>query len=183
MWVSSWCSLGGQYADDLDIIGDLQECVRRLLIWKEAMEKKGLRVNAGKTKGHDLWYRPGPLAEFRRIPMHCLSDSSYRSRQQLYLLQWLNNWHQIMIIGVHGAWEMIALLMADHRVKSGLDLLITRCSSNLLPRWHAFCWWRLCNNGHYSCENSLEEVQGAITSSNNPPPLQQDLWPSIQLLP
>ena len=53
------------------------------------MEKKGLRVNAGKTKGHDLWYRPGPLAEFRRIPMHCLSDSSYRSRQQLYLLQWL----------------------------------------------------------------------------------------------
>ena len=26
------------------------ECVRRLLTWKEAMEKKGLRVNAGKTK-------------------------------------------------------------------------------------------------------------------------------------
>ena len=28
----------------------LEERVRRLLIWKEAMEKKGLRVNAGKTK-------------------------------------------------------------------------------------------------------------------------------------
>ena len=28
----------------------LEECVRRLLIWKEAMEKKGLWVNAGKTK-------------------------------------------------------------------------------------------------------------------------------------
>ena len=26
------------------------QCVRRLLIWKEAMEKKGLRVIAGKTK-------------------------------------------------------------------------------------------------------------------------------------
>ena len=39
------------YADDLVIIADsLKECVRRLLIWKEAMEKKGLRVNAGKTK-------------------------------------------------------------------------------------------------------------------------------------
>ena len=38
------------YADDLAIIADsLKECVRRLLIWKEAMEKKGLRVNAGKT--------------------------------------------------------------------------------------------------------------------------------------
>ena len=40
------------YADDLVIIADSQEeCVRRLLIWKEAMEKKGLRENAGKTKG------------------------------------------------------------------------------------------------------------------------------------
>ena len=39
------------YADDLVIIADsLEECVRRLLIWKEAMEKKGLRVIAGKTK-------------------------------------------------------------------------------------------------------------------------------------
>ena len=29
--------------DDLVIIADsLEECVRRLLIWKEAMEKKGL---------------------------------------------------------------------------------------------------------------------------------------------
>ena len=39
------------YADDLVIIADsLEECVRRLLVWKEAMEKKGLSVNAGKTK-------------------------------------------------------------------------------------------------------------------------------------
>ena len=74
------------YADDLVIIADsLEECVRRLLIWKKAMEKKGLR-KCGKDKGHDLWYRPGPLAEFRRIPMRCLS---YRSRQQQHLLQWL----------------------------------------------------------------------------------------------
>ena len=35
------------YADNLVIIADsLEECVRRLLIWKEAMEKR-LRVNAG----------------------------------------------------------------------------------------------------------------------------------------
>ena len=39
------------YADDLVIIADsLEECVMRLLIWKEATEKKGLRVNTGKTK-------------------------------------------------------------------------------------------------------------------------------------
>ena len=39
------------YADDLVIITEsLEECVGRLLTWKEAMEKKGVRVNAGKTK-------------------------------------------------------------------------------------------------------------------------------------
>ena len=39
------------YANDFVIIAEsLEECVRRLLTWKEAMEKKGLRVNAGKTK-------------------------------------------------------------------------------------------------------------------------------------
>ena len=39
------------------------------------------------------------------------------------------------------------------------------------------------NSGHYSCENSLEEVQGATTSSHILPPLLQDAWPCIQLLP
>ena len=44
----SWKDL---YANDLVIITEsLEECVRRLLTWKEAIEKKGLRVNAGKTK-------------------------------------------------------------------------------------------------------------------------------------
>ena len=39
------------YANDLVTIAELlEECVRRLLTWKEAMEKKGLRVNAGNTK-------------------------------------------------------------------------------------------------------------------------------------
>ena len=39
------------YADDLVIIAELlEECVRRLMTWKEAMEEKRLRVNAGKTK-------------------------------------------------------------------------------------------------------------------------------------
>ena len=28
----------------------MKKCVRRLLVWKEGMEKKGLRVNMGKTK-------------------------------------------------------------------------------------------------------------------------------------
>ena len=39
------------YADDLVIIAkSLEKFVRRLLIWKEAIKEKTLRVNAGKTK-------------------------------------------------------------------------------------------------------------------------------------
>ena len=39
------------YADDLVVIADLhEECARRIWIWKEATEKKGLWVHAGKTK-------------------------------------------------------------------------------------------------------------------------------------
>ena len=47
------------YVDDIVIITEsLEECVGRLLTWKEAMEEKGLRVNKGKIKimicGRDL---------------------------------------------------------------------------------------------------------------------------------
>ena len=62
------------YADDLVIIAEsLEECVRRFLTWKEAMEEKGLRVNAGKTKimicgtGLDLLQSSG---EFRCTVCH-----------------------------------------------------------------------------------------------------------------
>ena len=36
-------------ADDLVIIAEsLEECAKRLLTWKDTMEKKGLRGNAGR---------------------------------------------------------------------------------------------------------------------------------------
>ena len=39
------------YADDLTVITEsLEECVRRLLTWKEATTEKGLRADAGKMK-------------------------------------------------------------------------------------------------------------------------------------
>ena len=38
------------------------------------------------------------------------------------------------------------------------------------------------DNGHYLCENSLKEVQGATTSSHILPSLLQEPWPCIQLL-
>ena len=74
------------YADDLVIIAEsLEECVRKLLTWKEAMEKKGLRVNAGKTKimicgtGLDLLQSSGEFP----------CAVSLWSGQQQHLLQWL----------------------------------------------------------------------------------------------
>ena len=67
------------YADDAEL---LEECVKWLLTWKEAMEKKGLRVNAGKTKimicGMDL----DLLQSSGEFPCTW-------SGQQQQLLQWL----------------------------------------------------------------------------------------------
>ena len=61
-----WVPWKDLYADDLVIIAEsLEECVRRLLTWKEAMEEKGLRLNGGKTKvmicgtGLDLQHSSG----------------------------------------------------------------------------------------------------------------------------
>ena len=72
--------------DDLGIIADsLEECVRRLLTWKEAMEEKGLS-KCRKDKDHDLWNRPGLPAEFRRDSIRSLS---HWSGQQQHLLKQL----------------------------------------------------------------------------------------------
>ena len=59
---------------------------REALDMERSHGEKGTEGKCRKDKGHDLWYRTGPLAELRGIPMCCLS---YRSRQQQHLLQWL----------------------------------------------------------------------------------------------
>ena len=61
------------YANDLVIIAEsLEECVRRLLTWKEAMEKKG-QSKCRRDKDHDLWYGTGPPAKFRRVSMRSVA--------------------------------------------------------------------------------------------------------------
>ena len=73
--------------DDLVIIVDsLEECVRWLLIWKEVMEKKGLRVIAGKTK---VMICATGLELLQSSGQYPCAFLSYRSRQQQHLLQWL----------------------------------------------------------------------------------------------
>ena len=55
------------YTSDLVVIAEsFEECVRRLLTWKEAMEEKG-QSKCRKEEDYDLRYGPGPPAEFRRV--------------------------------------------------------------------------------------------------------------------
>ena len=46
-----------------------------------------------------------------------------------------------------------------------------------LPGQYAFCCWELWISVHYSCENLVEKIQGATTSSHILPPLLE-----VQLL-
>ena len=50
----------------------------------------------------------------------------------------------------------------------------------LLPRRHALSSRWLWAFNHNTCENRLEEVQGAEISSLFPPPFFQDTWPCVQ---
>ena len=85
-----------------------------------------------KDKAHDLRYETGPPAEFRRVSMRRLS---HWNGQQQHLLQWLQalgalemQWAQALdpTTDVHGARELHAPWMADHRRKSRSDLTSLR---------------------------------------------------------
>ena len=128
------------YADDLVIIADsLEECVRRLLIWKEAMEKKGLRVNAEKTKvmisgtGLDLLQNSGqyPSAVCRT---GVGNNSIYCNGCKLWVHKKCSGLQRLTPNPDYRcAWEMPALLMAGHRMKSRSDLISWGGSFLLLP--------------------------------------------------
>ena len=123
------------YADDFVIIADsLEECVRKLLIWKEAMEKKGLRVNAGKTKimicgtGLDL-LQSSDAYSCTVCRTGVGNNSIYCNGCKRWVHKKCSGLQRLTPnpdIGVHGAWEMLALLTADHRVKSRSDLISLR---------------------------------------------------------
>ena len=89
-------------------------------------------------------------------------------------------WKRTLTTDVHGARELHAPWMADHRRKSRSDL--TGGSFLLLPRRHALSSRWLWTFNHNTCENRLEEVQGSATSPLFMPPLFQNTWPCVQLL-
>ena len=121
------------YADDLVIIAEsLEECVRRLLTQREAMEEKRLRVNAGKTKiiicgtGLELLQSSG---KFPWAVCHTgMGNNSVFCNGCKHSYGCTRNavgsspWQRTLITDVHGARELHAPCMADHREKSKSDL-------------------------------------------------------------
>ena len=144
----SWEDL---YANDIVIIAESpEECVRRFLAWKEAMEEKGLRVNAGKTKIM-ICYTGLDLLQSKRVYIRRLS---HWSGQQQHLLQALGaqemQWAQALY-----KWHWLQ----QTKVKVGPDLLLPERQA-LSSRW-------LWTFNHNTCEKRLEEVQSCYQF---PPP-------------
>ena len=74
------------YADNLVIITESQGMCQEVLNLERSNGGKGAASKCRKDKDHDLWYRPGPSAEFRQVSMRHLL---HWSGQQQHLLQWL----------------------------------------------------------------------------------------------
>ena len=74
------------YADHLVIIAELlcRGMCQKALDLERRNGGERAESKCRKDKDHDLWYGPGPPAEFRRVPMCCLS---HWSGQQQHLLQ------------------------------------------------------------------------------------------------
>ena len=178
------------YANDFVIIAEsLEECVRRLLTWKGAMEENGLTVNAGKTKiiiccmGLDLLQSSG---EFPRAI--CCTGVGSNS----IFCNGCKHWVHKKCSGLKGLtkdpdyrctrYQGNACPLdgrAQREVQVGPDKLEVVAS---------FCYPGDMLSAAGGCElstmckNHLEEVQGAATSSLLLPPLLQDMWPPVQLL-
>ena len=146
--------------------------------------------NCRKDEDHDLWYGPGPLAEFRWVSMCCLS---HRSGQQQIFCNGCKYW-------VHKKCSGLKRLAIDpdyrctryqgtacpldgrpqRGVQVGPDKLVVIASFCYLGDMLSAVGG--CELSTTTRENCLEEVQGAATSSVFPLPLFQDTWQRVQLL-
>ena len=178
------------YADDLVIIAEsLEECVRRLLTWKEAMEKKGLRVNAGKTKIMICGTRLDLLQSSGKFP--CAVCRNGVGSNSIFC-NGCKHWVHKKCSGLK-------------RFKKDPDYRCTQCQGTARPLdgrpqkevqvgpdkpevVASFCYLgdMLSAAGgcelSTTCENRLEEVQESATSSLFTPPLFQNMWPCVKLL-
>ena len=91
-----------------------------------------------------------------------------------------STWQRTLTTDVHGARELHAPWMTEGSLSRTWQAV--GGSLLLLPRRHALSSRWLWTFNHNTCENRLEEVQGAATSSVFTPPLFQDTWPCVQLM-
>ena len=118
------------YTNNLVIIAEwFEECVRRLLTWKEAMEEKG-QSKCRKDEDHDLWYGPDLLQssdEFHALSV-ALEWAGTESSAMAASTGCTRNavgssaWQRTLITDVHSARELHAPWTADHIGKSKSDL-------------------------------------------------------------
>ena len=80
------------YVDDLAAMADsLEECIARLKVWKECIERKGLRVNMKKTKFIVLGQRLDLLCDSGAFPCAvCRSGVGVNSIQCSQCIHWVH---------------------------------------------------------------------------------------------
>ena len=137
-----------------------------------------------KDEEHDLWYGTWPLAEYRQVYMCRLaataSSAMAASTGCTRNAVGSSASQRTLITDVHSARELHAPWMADHRGKQARpDKLEVVASFGYLGDMLSAAGG--CELSTTMCENRLEEVQGAATSSLFLPPLFQDMWPHVQL--
>ena len=118
-------------------------CFHRWIAWGMCQEAIDLERSNGeerteskcrKDKDHDLRFGTGPPAEFRRVSMRCLalewaataSSAMAASTGCTRNAVGSSAWKRTLTVDVHGAKELHAPWMADHRRKSRSDLTSLR---------------------------------------------------------
>ena len=156
------------------------------MTWKEAMEEKGLRVNAGKTKimicgtGLDLLQSSGqfPCAVYRTGED---SNSIFCKGCKHWVHQKCSGLKCLTENPDYRCSQCQGTGRPQREVQVGLDKLEMVAS---------FCYLGDMLSAASGCELSTttcvktawKKVQGTDTSSLFPPPFFQDTWPCVQLL-
>ena len=170
----------------MSLLSSLEECVGRLLTWKETMESK-----CRKDRDHDLRYRTGPPAEFRWVSIRrlvplewaatassAMAASTGCTRNALGSSAWQRPWLQMYTV----PGNCMPLGWQTTEGSPGRTWHSWGGSFLLLLRRHAVSSRWLWTFKQNTCENRLEEVQGFGTSSLFTTPLFQNTWPCVQLL-
>ena len=95
---------------------------------------KRTKTKCRKDEAHDLWHRPGPPAEFRHfhapfVTLECAATGSSAIAASIGSIRNAvdsSTWQRPLITDVHGARELHASWIADHRGKYKLDLTSRR---------------------------------------------------------